>query len=92
MGHHFTRRTYSAEKYCPKCKRKTQHRVDDRRISTTCLECLDRLEQQHEDFEERAAIKEFCGNMPRADAERQAHEEVFEGKKTEDAEQIKFAR
>ena len=27
------------------------------------------------EFEERAAIKEFCGNMPREEAERQASEE-----------------
>lgn len=27
------------------------------------------------EFEERAAIKEFCGNLPREEAERQAREE-----------------
>lgn len=33
--------------------------------------------QKEMDYEERAAIKEFCGNMPREIAERQAREEIF---------------
>jgi hypothetical protein len=34
-------------------------------------------DEQNEQYEERAAIKEFCGNMTREEAEKQAREEVF---------------
>jgi ribosomal protein L44E len=44
---HYTRSTVSAAAWCPKCKRHTQHRVDDRRKGP-CLECIGRLEQQHQ--------------------------------------------
>lgn len=40
MAQHYTRNTVSAAAWCAKCKRQTQHRVDDRRISAACLECL----------------------------------------------------
>ena len=33
--------------------------------------------QQREEFEERAAIKEYLANMPREQAEREAFNEVF---------------
>lgn len=46
MGEHFTRSTVSIAAYCRKCNRQTQHRVDDRRKGP-CLECMARLEQQH---------------------------------------------
>jgi hypothetical protein len=35
------------------------------------------LAQLHELYEERAAIKEYLGNMPREQAEREAHREIF---------------
>jgi hypothetical protein len=38
-------------------------------LDDKCLALLD-------EFQERAAIKEFCGNIPREEAERQAYEEV----------------
>lgn len=46
MTQHFTRSTVSADFYCGKCKRTTQHRIDDRRKGP-CLECIARLEKQH---------------------------------------------
>lgn len=47
------------------------------------------LEELQFEYEERAAIKEFLGNMTREEAERQAHEEVF-GRKPGKPEQLKF--
>jgi hypothetical protein len=47
MPEHFTRSTVSAAFYCKKCERETQHRIDDRRKGP-CLECMARLERQHE--------------------------------------------
>jgi ribosomal protein L37AE/L43A len=47
MTQHFTRSTVSAEAFCPKCRKQTQHRVDDRRISA-CLECVAKLETAHQ--------------------------------------------
>jgi hypothetical protein len=38
------------------------------RLLTACPDFLDRLDE----YEERAAIKEYCANMPRAEAERLA--------------------
>ena len=38
---HYTRNTVSVAAWCPKCKKETQHRVDDRRRGP-CLECLER--------------------------------------------------
>lgn len=55
MTQHFTRSTVSAEAYCKPCGKRTQHRVDDRRLGP-CLECmekLDRLYEEHEKFEEQ---------------------------------------
>jgi hypothetical protein len=37
-------------------------------------------EQQRYELIERAAIKEYCGNMPRPEAERQAKEELKQAK------------
>lgn len=47
MSHHFTRSTVSVEFYCAACKRRTQHRIDDRRKGP-CLACIARLEAEHE--------------------------------------------
>jgi hypothetical protein len=44
---HYTRSTVEATAYCKKCKRTTRHRVDDRRRGP-CLECIARLESEHE--------------------------------------------
>lgn len=43
MSQHYTRNTISAECYCTKCGRATQHRIDDRRKGP-CLECIARLD------------------------------------------------
>ena len=45
MGQHYTRGTVSASGWCPKCRKQTQHRIDDRRMGP-CLECIDRLADQ----------------------------------------------
>ena len=41
-----TRNSISVGAYCTKCKRETQHRIDDRRKGP-CLLCIERLEQMH---------------------------------------------
>jgi ribosomal protein L44E len=46
MTQHFTRATVSASFYCGKCSRFTQHRIDSGRKGP-CLECIERLEEQH---------------------------------------------
>lgn len=46
MTQHFTRNTVSAEFYCPKCKKMTQHRIDAGRKGP-CLDCIQRLEDEH---------------------------------------------
>ena len=46
MSEHFTRNTVSAEFWCPKCQKRTQHRIDDRRKGP-CLECIAKLEREH---------------------------------------------
>jgi hypothetical protein len=46
MTEHYTRNTVSAESYCPKCGRMTQHRIDGVRKGP-CLECIIKLEAQH---------------------------------------------
>jgi ribosomal protein L44E len=43
MTEHFTRSTVSAEFYCAKCQKRTQHRIDDRRKGP-CLECIARYD------------------------------------------------
>jgi Zn finger protein HypA/HybF involved in hydrogenase expression len=48
MTEHFTRNTVSASFWCGKCEKYTQHRVDDRRKGP-CLECIARLEVQHDE-------------------------------------------
>jgi len=45
MPEHFTKNTVSAEFYCPKCNKRTQHRIDDHRKGP-CLNCIDRLESE----------------------------------------------
>ena len=45
MTQHYTRDTVSAAAWCRKCKKETQHRVDDRRRGP-CLECLEKLTAQ----------------------------------------------
>lgn len=41
MGQHYTRNTVSADAWCAKCRKNTQHRVDDRRLGA-CLDCIAR--------------------------------------------------
>lgn len=43
MPEHFTRNTVSAEFWCGKCGKRTQHRIDDRRKGP-CLECMARYD------------------------------------------------
>ena len=43
MTEHFTRNTVSAEFWCGKCGKRTQHRIDDRRKGP-CLECMERYD------------------------------------------------
>jgi len=47
MTQHFTRNTVSAAHWCGKCKKPTQHRIDDRRKGP-CLECIAKLDAQHD--------------------------------------------
>ena len=79
MPHHFTKNTVEAEWWCNPCNQRTMHRIDGGRLGP-CLNCIAKLERQRlikqEAFEERAAIMEFCGNMTREEAERQAREET----------------
>lgn len=46
MTQHFTRNTVSAEFWCGKCKRFTQHQIHSGRKGP-CTECIARLEKQH---------------------------------------------
>jgi ribosomal protein L44E len=46
MPEHFSANTVSAAFYCPKCQKRTQHRIDDHRKGP-CLECMARLEREH---------------------------------------------
>lgn len=48
MTQHFTRATVSAEFWCPKCKKRTQHQICDRRKGA-CLECVAKLDQLYEE-------------------------------------------
>jgi ribosomal protein L44E len=43
MTQHFTRNTVSAEFWCSKCSKFTQHRIDDCRKGP-CLECMARYD------------------------------------------------
>jgi hypothetical protein len=47
MTEHYTRNTISATFYCGKCGKRTQHRIDDRRKGP-CLECIAKLQAEHE--------------------------------------------
>ena len=59
MTQHFTRSTVSASFHCPKCKKKTQHRIDHGVKGAgrkgPCLECIERLNQQHYNRQEVVA-------------------------------------
>jgi hypothetical protein len=46
MPEHFSANTVSAAFYCPKCEKRTQHRIDDHRKGP-CLECIAKLEKLH---------------------------------------------
>lgn len=50
MPEHYTRNTISAAAWCPKCKKHTQHRIDDHRKGP-CLDCIDRLTVEHAQLE-----------------------------------------
>lgn len=50
MTEHFTKNTISAEFWCNKCQKYTQHRIDDGRKGP-CLVCIEKLEAQHEKSE-----------------------------------------
>lgn len=58
MPEHYTRNTISAEAWCAKCQKRTQHRIDDRRIGP-CLDCIARLEKRY-------------GELPKAPVAKQA--------------------
>ncbi len=45
MSEHYTRNTVSVAAWCNKCKKQTQHRVDDRRKGP-CLDCIARLDRE----------------------------------------------
>jgi hypothetical protein len=55
MPEHFTRNTVSAEFYCAKCERRTQHRIDDTRKGP-CLDCIAHLEEVHTNSGERLNV------------------------------------
>jgi ribosomal protein L37AE/L43A len=57
MPAHYPRSTVSAEAFCKKCQKPTQHRIDDRRIGP-CLECMEKLEAQHAAKKESAAARQ----------------------------------
>lgn len=48
MAEHYTRSTVSAEAWCAKCGKRTQHRIDGVRKGP-CLDCIAKLEKQHDD-------------------------------------------
>ena len=88
MAEHYTRNTVRADAWCAPCGKITPHRIDGVKRGP-CLICTGKLEQRREAYEERAAIKEFCGNMTRAQAEQEAKEEIY-GQKAERQEGLKF--
>jgi ribosomal protein L44E len=45
-GQHYTRATVSAPRFCRKCNKTTQHRIEDRKLGA-CLECIDRQEDEY---------------------------------------------
>jgi hypothetical protein len=50
MPEHYTRNTISAEFWCAKCKKRTQHTIDDARKGR-CLPCVERLNVEHAQLE-----------------------------------------
>lgn len=85
MAEHYTRATIAVSAWCPTCRKRTEHQVGGHRKGS-CLECLARLNREHDErradprwelYEERAAIKEYCANLPREQAQREALAEVF---------------
>jgi hypothetical protein len=64
MTEHFTRNTVSADFWCGKCGRTTQHRIDDRRKGP-CLACIAKLESEH--------------NAPKKPAVSEKQQELFHG-------------
>jgi ribosomal protein L44E len=50
MTQHYPRSTVSADGWCPKCQRFTQHRIDDRRRGP-CLDCIARLNLENAQHE-----------------------------------------
>jgi hypothetical protein len=59
MTQHYSRNTISADGWCSKCQRFTQHRIDDRRRGP-CLECIARLTVEHaqNEIERRRAARQ----------------------------------
>ena len=55
MSQHFTSNTVSAEKWCNKCQRFTQHAVSGHRIGH-CIACLERMQQANQ-TQQRLAIQ-----------------------------------
>jgi ribosomal protein L44E len=47
MTQHFTRNTVSADFYCSKCGKFTQHRIDRGRKGP-CLDCIAKLDALHQ--------------------------------------------
>jgi hypothetical protein len=47
MTHHFTKNTVQAPFHCGKCGKETAHRIDGGRKGP-CLECMTRLEKEHD--------------------------------------------
>jgi ribosomal protein L44E len=45
MSEHYTLLTVSASAWCPKCQKRTQHRVEHNRKGP-CLDCIERLERE----------------------------------------------
>ena len=56
MAEHYTRNTISAEAWCKKCQKFTQHQVNVR--IGACLDCIARLEKQHSERPLVAAEKQ----------------------------------
>ena len=47
MSEHYSGGTVSASKFCSKCGKSTQHRIDNHRIGP-CLECIAKLERDYQ--------------------------------------------
>jgi len=57
VSKHFTRNTVSASAWCAQCKKQTQHRVDGVKLGP-CLDCIQKLEVQHQQTKTAAAKQE----------------------------------